>query len=106
MENKYKVDYLPLAKQDLVDIVQYIVNTLHNPNAAERIANQILQKIDTLEDYPYSNHCYRPLNELTHEYRQIIIGHYVAFYWVDELVKTVTIARILYGKREFQGSLV
>ena len=32
---KYKLRYLPIAEQDLLEIVEYIQNNLQNPIAAE-----------------------------------------------------------------------
>ena len=34
---KYKLQYLPLAEQDLAEIINYIQNNLQNPIAAEKI---------------------------------------------------------------------
>ena len=42
MENKtYRIRYLPLFKEDLSGIVDYITQVLHNPQAAERLVNEV-----------------------------------------------------------------
>ena len=38
---KYKLQYLPLAEQDLAEIIDYIQNNLQNPVAAENTLNKI-----------------------------------------------------------------
>ena len=46
---KYKLQYLPLAEQDLAEIINYIQNNLQNPIAAEntliKIENAILERL-------------------------------------------------------------
>ena len=39
--NRYELRYLPIAQQDLLEIVEYIQNTLQNPIAAERTLSHI-----------------------------------------------------------------
>ena len=47
---KYRLQYLPLFEQDLVQTVSYITNVLKNPDAAEKLANDveaaILERLD------------------------------------------------------------
>ena len=38
---KYRLQYLPLFEQDLVQTVSYITNVLKNPDAAEKLANDV-----------------------------------------------------------------
>ena len=38
---KYRLRYLPLFEQDLVQTVSYIANVLINPDAAEKLANDV-----------------------------------------------------------------
>lgn len=38
---KYRLRYLPLFEQDLVQTVSYITNVLKNPDAAEKLANDV-----------------------------------------------------------------
>lgn len=42
MENKtYRIQYLPLFKEDLSGIVDYLTQVLHNPQAAKRLVNDV-----------------------------------------------------------------
>lgn len=42
MANKeYRLRYLPLFEQDLVQTVSYITKVLKNPTAAEKLANDV-----------------------------------------------------------------
>lgn len=102
---KYKVEYLPIAKQDMVEIVNYISHTLNNPNAATRLAEEMVKKADSLSDFPYLCPSYTPIRSLSHDYRKLIVKNYIMFYWVSEESKTITIARVIYAKRDFAALL-
>lgn len=38
----YTIEYLPIARRDMVDIAKYIGVKLANPDAAERLAEKML----------------------------------------------------------------
>ena len=38
----YNLEYLPVARQDMIDIVRYIGRELNNPKAAERMAVELI----------------------------------------------------------------
>ena len=44
--NAYKLTFLPLFKEDLLETVDYISNTLQNPTAAHRLVDDIELAID------------------------------------------------------------
>ena len=96
----YKLEYLPIARQDMVDIVRYVSRALSNPTAAERLAMELIQAGDSIPGSPYANPAYTPIRPLKHEYRKRLVQNYVMFYWVDEGKKVVTIAHVIYAKRE------
>lgn len=95
----YNVEYLPSAMQDMVGIALYIARELDNPSAAERIAVRLTEAGESLRDFPYAQPAYIPLRPLKHEYRKLLVENYMMLYWVTELEKRVTIARVLYARR-------
>ena len=97
----YNVEYLPLARQDMVEIATYIARELQNPAAAERIAEQLVQAGDGLRNFPYAAPAYQPLRPLKHEYRKLLVENYMMLYWVTETEKRVTIARVVYARRNY-----
>ena len=101
----YKIEYLPLAAQDLVDIAAYINQKLCNPQAAEALANLLIKEIDNLSSFPYLHELYISSYPLKHEYRKLTVKNYLVFYWIDEAKKLVTISRVLYGKRDYNTLL-
>ncbi|MBQ6734692.1 MAG: type II toxin-antitoxin system RelE/ParE family toxin [Lachnospiraceae bacterium] len=102
---KYKVEYLPLAMKDMVDIAAYISGELCNPDAAQALAEQFVSCGDELAKYPYRNGVYVPAKKLKHEYRRVLVGHYGMYYWVDEEARSVTIARVIYQRRDMDRLL-
>ncbi len=101
----YLIEYLPKSQQDLIDIVRYISSELHNPEAANALAINIINSIDGISDFPYSTQAYRTIKPLKHEYRRLIVENYIVFYWIDEDKKTITVARVLYAQRNHQKLL-
>lgn len=43
----------------------------------------------------------RPLRPLKHEYRKPLVENYMMLYWVSETEKRVTIARVVYARRNY-----
>lgn len=97
----YKLEYLPIALSDMLGIVKYISQELKNPIVANSLSEEFVKTAESLVEFPYSNPCYTPVKPLKHEYRKITIKNYLMFYWVDESEKTVTVARVIYGKRDY-----
>lgn len=101
----YKLEYLPAARQDMVDIARYIAQELKNPIAAEKLALELIEAGNSILMFPYGNPAHRPIRPLKHEYRKILVVNYQMFYWIDENKKLVTIARVIYAKRKPEGLL-
>jgi len=101
----YKLEYLPIARQDMADIVRYISHELYNPEAAEKLAVEMIKAADGLPTFPYANAAYIPIKPLKHEYRKLLIQNYIMFYWADEKEKTVTVARVIYARRDYKKLL-
>lgn len=97
----YSLTYLPVALNDMVEIIGYISGELKNSIAASRLSEKFIKAAEGLTDFPYSNPVYTPMRPLKHEYRKTIVDNYIMFYWVDEANKEITIARVIYGKRDY-----
>lgn len=98
----YKLEYLPIARQDMVAVVRYISRELSNPSAAERLTVELIKAGDGILEFPYADPAYTPIRPLKHEYRKRLVQNYIMFYWVDEDRKLVTAARAIYAKREIK----
>lgn len=101
----YNLEYLPVARQDMVDIVRYISRELNNPIAADQLAVELIEAGDSIPAMPYANPAYIPIRPLKHEYRKLLVRNYIMFYWLDEEKKMVTVSRVVYAKRDYKKLL-
>ena len=101
----YRLKYLPIARQDIIDIARYISHDLSNPAAAEKLAVELVGAAENLAIHPYIHSVFRPVRPLKKEYRKIGVKNYLMFYWVEEAEKIVTIARIIYARRDYEKLL-
>lgn len=96
----YKLEYLPVAQRDMVEIVRYISGELQNAAAADRLAMDLVNAAECVLTFPYALPAYQPIRPLKREYRKILVQKFLMFYWVDEEKKLVTVARVVYAKRD------
>jgi len=102
---KYSLEYLPVAEKDIRGIAMYIARELSAPAAAAKLVREIRRKAKGLRDMPYMYREYRgePRNETI--YRAMPVKNYIAFYTVDEKIKTVEIHRVLYARMDLDALL-
>lgn len=82
-----------------MEIVRYISGDLQKPAAADRLAMELVNAAESVLTFPYA------LPRITNpsvecEYRKILVQNFLMFYWVDEEKKLVTVARVVYAKRD------
>ena len=102
---RYKLLYLPSARQDMIEIVRYVSKELKNPTAANSLAVELVEASEDIPEFPYANPVYMPIRPLKHEYRKVLVKIYMIFYWIDEEKKTVVIYRVIYAKRKYTSLL-
>ena len=102
----YQLEYLPIARQDMLEIVKYISHELFNPSAAEKLAIEMIEAAESLSEFPYSKPVHVTIKPLKQEYRRLVVKNYVMFYWVDEVEKRIVIARVIYIRRDFDKLLI
>lgn len=100
----YKLEFLPIAKKDMEDIIYYISNVLMNKNAANALAKSFISEANGILDFPYGSSVYH-INNLKYEYRSIKIKNFLMFYTINERDKIVTIVRVLYQKMNINDIL-
>ena len=99
---EYKIVIEQTAENDLLGILSYISDTLHEPSIAMKIYGLIKKEILTLNRMPFR---FEVVNEEPYRsmgVRRIPVENYTAFYIVDENEKTVHIFRIIYNRREWR----
>ena len=73
----YSLEYLPIARRDMADIAKYIGTKLANPDAADRLAEEMIEAAESLINMPYKCPMYTPVKPLKHEYRKLIVHNYI-----------------------------
>jgi addiction module RelE/StbE family toxin len=101
----YQVEYLPIAKQDTTEIARYISHELCNPSAADKLSDEMIEAADRLTEFPYANAIHLTVKLLQQEYRKLIVQNYIMLYWINEKDKQVTIARVIYARRNYEKLL-
>lgn len=99
--NKLKIS--PEARNDLLEIKNYISQELYSPQAAEKFISKITKRIRRLLDYPGIGASLSSVIDIQTDYRFLICAGYLIFYrYEDEIIYVV---RILYGKRDYMRVL-
>lgn len=99
MANKrYTLRYLPLFEQDLVQTVNYITNVLKNPEAAEKLVNDVETAIQERLNNPLAFEPYPSIKKRKYPYYRIYVRNYVVYYVV--IGEVMEIRRFLYGARD------
>ena len=94
----YKIHYLPLALDDLKEIVRYITYKLEAPRAAERLISKIEREMKKIADNPYRCHIFSSAEKLKQEYRVLHVDNYSLFYVVEQ--EKVEIYRVIHARRD------
>ena len=104
-QKKYKIEYLPAADRDLAEIFTYIAVDLAAPQAAVNLLKKMERAVKSLSTFPYAHSVYQSaeLRTAPFEFRALVVVSYLVFYYVTE--NTVTIARVVYGRRDMQNVL-
>lgn len=102
-KKRYSLQYLPLFWSDLNSAVTYIAEGLQNPDAAERLLDQVEAGILHHLDMPTSATIYKTTRSRSVPYYWFEVGSYMVFYVVlDEVVE---VRRFLYGARDLTRML-
>ncbi len=97
---QYKIKYSPYIAIDIYDIWQHIALVLKNPNAANRIVDNINEKMAYVEEFPFAGSKYYHPDYSESEYRFAIVNSYKIFYKIEN--KTILFERVLYSKRNHE----
>ena len=94
---KYDIRYLPVAEEDLNEIVDYLLE--HNTNAANRLIDELDGLEERLSMFPELGTLSRDKKLRNKGYRMSAIGDYLLFYTIRH--DCVYIMRIVHGKRNY-----
>lgn len=101
MSDRYEVRLLPVAEEDLDEILGYIA--LDDVDAAFKLADRIEANLEKLSSFPKLGRVPRDSDLRGAGYRYVITGEWLVFYTVDK--RTVFVHRILHGRRDYKELL-
>ncbi len=97
-ENRYKIEYLPVAQEDLLQILGYIAK--NNPPAAKDVIDKLDRAISGLVSFPLIGAIPKDERLKRLGYRMLIVEKYLVFYVVKDEV--IEIRRVLHGSRKYE----
>jgi hypothetical protein len=103
MDNMYRLQYLPLFYEDLLEKATYIRDELSNPTAANDLINTVEKAI--LERLPVceSFEPYHSARERKYPYYRIYVKNYIVYYVVIDDTpdnKIMEVRRFLYKRQD------
>jgi plasmid stabilization system protein ParE len=101
----YEIIYLPTARKQLEDIVDYIAAELAAPDVAFDFIDEVDKAAKSLSEMPYRHPIYHTSFAVLEEVRWISVRKYNVFYKVFEEDKTVEIRRVLHQLQESENRL-
>ncbi len=101
----YKVMMTKPAAEDLQQIAHYIAIELREPVSAQRLVDRIKDQVMSLAEMPTRHELVADGSLASQGIRRLVIDNYIVFYIIAEKERTVTIIRILYGRRNWEQLL-
>ena len=98
MSGRYRLQYLPAAEQDLLDILDYIARD--NPAAARAFVDRVDRAVGRLARFPKSGGQPQDTRLRGLGYRLLVVGDHLVFYVVRR--RTVQIRRMIHGARRYE----
>ena len=101
----YKVDVTDEAKADIRAAAHYIAVELRQPDTAESLLDSFDEEITSLEKMPERYGTVHDGYLASLGIRITMVKNYLLFYLIDRTARTVTIIRMLHGRRDWTGIL-
>ena len=98
---KYKVIILPQFKNEFYKIFGHVFRDSTHHKKYYKLFNQIIKKLQQLEDMPEIYAKTEMNDELGRKYRKIIIKQYIILYCVDKMTCNIYIAHIFYKRSDY-----
>lgn len=103
---KYQVFTTEKAEEDLNSIADYLIYKLLAGETALKQIDRIEQAVMSLEEMPERYRIYDKEPWKKNGMRVMGVDNYLVFYIIDNDNKTVTVIRIMYGKRDIESQLL
>lgn len=110
VQKQYKLSYLPIFYDDLLEAVNYIMLKLKNEQAAEELLNLTEMAIKERLGAPESFEKFQSMKERKYPYYRIYVKNFIVFYVVmpDEIDSNsaiMEVRRFIYNRRDLEKVL-
>jgi toxin ParE1/3/4 len=99
---QYKVLMTEPAVGDLQSIAQYISVELLEPVIAKKLVGKIKEAVMSLDKLPTRHALVADERLAAQGVRKLMVENYIVFYMISKKDETVTVIRILYGRRDWK----
>ena len=103
--NDYQITLTKRAKDDIIDIGDYITYTLLEPDTSKTFIKGLRQSISQLKFFPYKFPLVQDDILQSQSIRCMPYKNYYVFYEIVEAMQVVIILRIGYKRRNWKGIL-
>lgn len=101
----YSVEISDIAKNDLREIFEYIAFSLLSPENAVSQLERLEKSIFQLDSMPRKFRLFDQEPWKSHGVRIMPVDNFVVFYIPKEEIKTVTVLRVMYGRRNIDKKI-
>jgi plasmid stabilization system protein ParE len=101
----YSITITEPAEQDLNSAVDYFINVLKAPKAAQTLLDEVEEKIDFLSVNPFVYEIEYDDYLQERNIRSVLVRSHLVFYVVNQKSEEVIILRILYARRNWLNIL-
>ena len=101
----YKIEVLPIAKNDIDNIIFYISHNLKNITSSKKLRDLFMVSLDNILEFPYGCSIYKTAGVLKKEYRSYKVKKFIIFYTINTKKNIITIVRVLHQKMDISNIL-
>lgn len=105
MEFKYSYCFTEKAERDFDEILRYISVDLANPAAAQNFGRRLFEQLDMVRTFPecgaFADNEFLSDKSL----RKLSVDNYIIYYKAHHNEKSISVIRIIYGKRNLDEIL-
>ena len=95
----HRIEFLPIAKKAVNDIIYYISHNLKNVTASKKFRDLFMSSLNNILKFPYGYSVYQSIGVLKNEYRSYKVKNFLIFYMVSD--NLITIVRVFISKNGY-----
>ena len=103
---EYEIVISETCLEEIEESCDYIEKVLKAEQASNRLREKVMYNVLLLEESPKMHPAIEKINKTERQYRRIVVNNYVILYTIDEKEKTIYIAHIYYGGRNYIDDLL